>query len=213
MPAQRETIRRLLKVAGQSYARQAGIRLADTPAPLYQLQVLALLLSSRIASPIAAAAARELRTAGYPTPQRMREAGWADLVAVLDRARYTRYDESTANRLRDGARLLIERYRGDLRKLAEQADRRTDRVAELLQDFPGIGPLGAAIFLREAQAVWTWLRPYLDERTAAAAERFGLPHTARELASVGGTADLSRLTAALIRVSTDRTLRGQVLAE
>lgn len=208
--SQREVIRRLLKLAGQSYARQAGIRLGDTPAPLYQLQVLALLSSSRIDSSIAVAAARGLRAAGYNTPQRMRQADRADLVSVLDRAHYTRYDESTATRLGDGAQLLIERYRGDLRLLAEQAGRDAGRCAELLQQLPGIGPLGAAIFLREAQAVWTWLRPYLDERAAAAAERFGLPGTARELASAGGTADLSRLTAALIRVSRDRALQAQL---
>jgi endonuclease III len=209
---QRETIRRLLKVAGQSYARQAGIRLTDTPAPLYQLQVLALLLSTRITSSIAVAAARELRAAGYTTPYRMCRASWADRVAVLGRAHYRRYDESTATRLGDGARLLIERYRGDLRRLAAQADQQPGRAAELLQAFPGIGPLGAAIFLREAQAVWRWLQPYLDERAAAVAEQFGLPGTARGLASVAGTADLSRLSAALIRAGTEREVRASVLA-
>ena len=207
---QRETIRRLLKVAGQSYARQAGIQLADTPAPLYQLQVLALLLSTRIASSIAVDAARELRAAGYITPQRMLRASWSERVAALGRAHYRRYDESTATRLGEGAQLLIDRYGGDLRRLAAQADQDAGRAAELLREFPGIGPLGASIFLREAQVVWPWLQPYLDERVAAAAEQFGLPGTARALASAAGTADLSRLSAALIRVSTDRELRASL---
>jgi hypothetical protein len=210
---QRETIRRLLKAAGQSFAGQAGIRLGDTPAPLYQLQVLALLLSTRIASSIAVAAARELRAAGYTTPQRMRQASWADRVAALGRAHYRRYDESTASRLGDGAQLLIGSYRGDLRRLALRADQQPDRAAELLQEFPGIGPLGAAIFLREVQPVWKWLQPYLDERVAAAAEQFGLPATPRGLASAAGTADLSRLSAALIRASTDREIRARVLGD
>jgi endonuclease III len=207
----RETIRRLLKVAGQTYARQAGIRLTDTPAPLYQLQVLALLLSTRITGSIAVAAARELRTAGYTTPQRMCQASWPDRVAALGRAHYRRYDESTATRLGEGGQLLIERYGGDLRRLAAQADSDPARAAELLQEFPGIGPLGAAIFLREVQTVWKWLQPYLDDRVAAAAEQFGLPHTARGLASAAGTADLSRISAALIRASTEREMRDRVL--
>ena len=101
---QRDTVRRLLKAAGRTYARQAGIRLTDTPAPLYQLQVLALLLSTRISSSIAVAAARELRLAGYTTPQRMCQAPWSNRVAALGRAHYRRYDESTASRLGDGAR-------------------------------------------------------------------------------------------------------------
>jgi endonuclease III len=208
---QRETIRRLLKAAGQSYAAQAGIRLTDTPAPLYQLQVLALLLSTRITSAIALNAARELRAAGYTTPQRMRQASWADRVEALGRAHYRRYDESTASRLGDGAQLLIEGYGGDLRKLAAKAGQDAGRADELLQEFPGIGPLGAAIFLREVQTVWKWLQPYLDERVAEAAEQFGLPATARRLASAAGTADLSRLSAALIRVSGDSGLRERVV--
>lgn len=210
---QRETIRRLLKVAGRSYARQAGIRLTDKPASLYQLQVLALLLSTRINSSIAVAAARELRAAGYTTPQRMADASRHDLVAALGRAHYRRYDESTATRLGQGARLLLDRYGGDLRRLAQQGGQDPDRVAELLREFPGIGPLGAAIFLREAQPVWKWLQPYLDQRVAEAAEQFGLPHTARGLASAAGTADLSRLSAALIQASTDRELRAKVVGE
>jgi endonuclease III len=210
---QRETVRRLLKVAGRTYAHQAGIRLTDTPAPLYQLQVLALLLSTRISSSIAVAASRELCLAGYTTPQRMRQAGWSNRVAALGRAHYRRYDESTATRLGDGAQLLIDRHGGDLRKLAQQGGHDPTRVAELLQDFPGIGPLGAAIFLREAQSVWKWLQPYLDDRVAAAAEQFGLPRTPRGLASAAGTADLSRISAALIRASTEDEVRAQVVGE
>jgi endonuclease III len=207
-----ETIRRLLKVAGQSFAAQAGIRLTDTPGPLYRLQVLALLLSTRITSSIAVAAARELAAAGYTTAQRMCRSSWPDRVAALGRAHYRRYDESTATRLGDGAQLLLDQYGGDLRRLARKAGHQPGRTGELLQEFPGIGPLGAAIFLREAQTVWTWLQPYLDERVAEAAQQFDLPHTARGLASAAGTADLSRLSAALIRASTDRQLRDQVLS-
>ena len=209
--SQRDTIRRLLKVAGASYCRQAGIRLADTPAPLYQLLVLAELLSTRISSPIAVAAAHELFTAGCTTPQRMLRASWQDRVDALGRGHYRRYDESTATRLGTGAQLLLDRYAGDLRKLAGRAGYRVEPVAELLQEFPGIGPLGAAIYLREAQAVWSWAQPYLDPRAARAAEQFGLPRTARGLASAVGTADLSRISAALLRAATDREVRAQVL--
>jgi hypothetical protein len=141
----------------------------------------------------------------------MSQASWADLVAALGRAHYRRYDESTATRLGEGAKLLIDRYGGDLRRLAAQADHDPARVTGLLQEFPGIGPLGAAIFLREVQVVWRWVQPYLDDRVAAAAEQFGLPHTARGLASAAGTADLSRISAALIRASTEREMRDRVV--
>ncbi|MBF5002289.1 endonuclease, partial [Nocardia sp. BSTN01] len=115
--------RELLDRAGTTYAAEAGISLADKPAPLFQLLVLAQLMSARITADIAVAAARELRSSGYRTPQRVAEADWQDLVDALGRGHYRRYDESTATRLGENATILLDRYHGDLRKLAEEADR------------------------------------------------------------------------------------------
>ncbi len=44
-PDRRERVRDLLNGYGRTYAQDAGIRVADQPAPLYQLLVLATLLS------------------------------------------------------------------------------------------------------------------------------------------------------------------------
>lgn len=54
------TVERLLERAGTTYAAEAGIRLADTPAPLYRLLVLSVLLSTPINAGMAVAATREL---------------------------------------------------------------------------------------------------------------------------------------------------------
>jgi len=54
------------------------------------------------------------------------------------------------------------------------------------------------------------VRPYAGDRAAKAAKQFGLPSTARGLASTGGTDDLSRLTAALVRASLDKKMRDKV---
>lgn len=64
----RETARALLDTHGQTYAAQAGIRLRDTPQPLYQLLVLASLLSARIRASVAVGAAHELFEADMRTP-------------------------------------------------------------------------------------------------------------------------------------------------
>ncbi len=203
-------IARLLEVAGTTYARQAGIRLADKPAPLYQLVVLATLLSTRISADVAVAAARELRAAGYTTARKMRAATWQQRVDALGRGHYRRYDESTATRLGDGAQLLTDRYGGDVRRLAEMSGHDPAKAGELLREVPGIGPVGVDIFLREVQAAWPWVRPYAGERVAAAAKQLGLPSSARGLASAAGTDDLSRLTAAIIRASLDKDVRAQL---
>jgi endonuclease III len=87
-----DTVRALLDKAGRTYAEDAGITLADKPAPLYQLLVLSTLLSTRIKADIAVDAARELRRA-FPTPRKMLDASWQDRVDALGRAHYVRYDE------------------------------------------------------------------------------------------------------------------------
>lgn len=210
MTDQQQRARAVLDAAGETYARRAGIRLADTPQPLYQLLVVSVLLSARINADVALAAARELFADGLTTPSTMRDASWQHRVDALGRGHYRRYDESTSTRLGDGAQLVLDRWDGDLRRLAEESGKDPGRAAELLQEVPGIGPLGASIFLREVQAVWPWLRPYVDERVLEDARALGLPHTTRALAAVAGTDDLSALTAAVARVRRDKSLREKV---
>jgi endonuclease III len=196
----------LLKRFGRTYAEEAGIRLADRPAPLYQLLVLATLISARISAEIAVAAARELFAAGYRTPRAMLAASWQDRVDALGRGHYRRYDERTATMLGDGASLAIERWHGDLRRLRDEAGGDPSRIAALLQEFPGIGPAGASIFLREVQAVWPSVAPYVDDRVRAGARELGLPDDPEALAQrAGSDRDLARLAAALVRVTLSKT--------
>jgi endonuclease III len=199
-----DTVRALLDKAGRTYAEDAGIKLADKPAPLYQLLVLSTLLSTRIKADIAVDAARELRKLA-PTPRKMLDATWQQRVDALGRAHYVRYDESTATALGDGAQLLLDEFGGDLRKA------RGDDLAEQLRRFPRLGPVGVDIFCREAQAVWPELRPYLDKKTLDGARKIDLPGDPDKLAKLAGK-DVSRLAAALVRVSLDSKLAKAVRA-
>jgi hypothetical protein len=61
----------------------------------------------------------------------------------------------------------LERYGGDLRRLAAAAEGDVERAGALLQEFTGIGPTGSSVFLREVQGVWPWVRPFLDTRAMA----------------------------------------------
>jgi hypothetical protein len=142
-----------------TFVRQAGIKLADKPAPLFQLLVLTTLLSARISSDIAVDAAKELFAAGWRTPKAMVASTWRQRVNALGRGHYVRYDESTARALAETAARTIEVYKGDLRRLASAAEHDPTRLRTLLTEFPRIDPTGAEIFCREVQAVWPWLRP------------------------------------------------------
>lgn len=201
MIAPQETARTVLDRYGTTYAADAGIRLTDEPAPLFQLLVLAELLSARIGAGIALATAGELWAGGWTTPQRMRDAPRSGVIRALGRGGYRRYDERTATQLRDAAQRVIDRYGGNLRRLAEAADGDVRAAAGLLQKFNGIGPTGASVFLREAQAVWPWLRPYLDDRARAGARRVGLPDDPEQLIALVDDDELARFAAALVRIS------------
>ncbi|MFE9448162.1 endonuclease [Streptomyces sp. NPDC006739] len=201
--AQERVARTLVSEYGRTYAEEAGIRLRNTPQPLYRLLVLALLLSARIRASVAVAAARALHEDRLDSPRRMAEASWQDRVDALGRGGYRRYDERTATQLGDGARLLTERWGGDLRRLRAEADGDPDELARLLRKLPGIGPAGADIFLREAQGVWPEVAPLLDGKALSGAERLGLPKDRDRLAELAGDAEPAVLAAALVRAALD----------
>ncbi|MFB7254450.1 endonuclease [Streptomyces nojiriensis] len=204
MVERRAAVRGLLSEYGRTHAEEAGIRLRNTPAPLYQLLTLCVLFSVRIKAAIAVVAARELFAAGFRTPRAMAASSWQDRVDALGRAHYRRYDESTATALASGAEFVLRRYRGDLRRLREAADGDPARVRELLQEVDRIGPVGADIFCREAQGVWPELRPSFDGRARQAAASLGLPTTAGGLARLVDAEELPVLAAALVRYALDR---------
>lgn len=208
-----DLIKALLDRYGSTYAGQAGIRLANQPAPLYQLLVLSTLLSARISGDVAVAAARELFAAGYRTPGAMSAASRQDRVDALGRGHYRRYDERTATMLGTGAEMVTRRWGGDLRKLRDQAHGDTRAAAALLTEFPGIGPTGADIFLREVQGIWAEFAPHLDAKVVDGARKLSLPDGTSELAGLAQTPDeLPRLAAALVRVSISRKGADDVIA-
>jgi hypothetical protein len=182
-----------------TFAHAAGIRLRDTPQPLYRLLILAELLSARISADIAVAAARELIAARLGSPMAMRDAKWQSVVDALGRGHYRRYDESTATRLGRNAATVLDKYRGDLRRLADASGHDVGRAQRLLQEFVGIGPTGADIFLREVQDTWPWVRPYFDKRALDGAKSAGLPADPDRLADLAPDGETAHLAAALVR--------------
>jgi endonuclease III len=205
-----QVVRRLLSNAGTTYAEEAGIRLKDKPMPMFQLLVLCMLASKPIDAAIAMQAARELFRAGLRTPQAVLDAERATMIRAFGRAHYVRYDESSATRMADIAAMARDEYGGDLRRLADRSDRKVKAAARLLQRFKGIGETGADIYLREVQDIWTWVRPYFDERAVKAARDLGLPGDPGKLSDLAPRGN-AKLAAALVRVSLDDNLRDKVL--
>jgi endonuclease III len=198
--ATRRVLDALVERHGQTYAAEAGISMRNTPAPLFRLLVLSLLLSARISAGIAVAAGRALADAGWTTPKKLAGSTWAERAKTLNQAGYARYDERTSTMLGAANELLLDRYHGDLRELRDEAQRDPSRERRELQQFAGIGAVGAEIFTREAQAVWDEMYPFAGDRALGCASRLGLGDDVAALERI--TSDPTQFTvvvAALVR--------------
>ena len=190
----------LLERHGQTYAQELGIDVAKgTPSVLFRLLVASILFSARIGAGQAAKAARALTEAGWTTADKLAATSWRERVRVLNRHGYARYDERTASMLGDACQLLLDRYRGDLRRLRSAAGRDPRQERRLLKQVKGLGDVGVDIFFREAQVAWEELFPFLDRRAAQAARRLGLDADPKALAGDRNPKAFARLVAALVR--------------
>ena len=195
----------LLKRYGRTFAEDLGIDVANEPSPLFCLLISALLFSTRISHNIAAKSARVLFERGWTTPERMAATTWEQRVQALDKGGYVRYDERTSTMLGETARMLIDLYQGDLRKLRLAAGRDPARERDLLDQCKGVGDVAINIFFREAQLSWPELFPFADEKALASAKKLGLPADAEKLrALVRSRRNFVRLVSALVRVELER---------
>jgi endonuclease III len=209
MAKHEQRVQRLMEAAGTTYAAEAGIRINDKPMPLFQLLVLCMLASKPIDATTAMCAARELFGAGLRTPKAVLASDRRTMISAFGRAHYVRYDESSATRLTDMAQRVSDEFSGDLREIAQRSRRDIGAAKRILKQFKGIGDTGADIFLREVQDVWTWVRPYFDDRATAAAKKLGLPDDPARLGALAPRSN-ARLAAALVRASLDDEVRRQV---
>jgi hypothetical protein len=135
-------------------AKDLGIDLENpTDAALFRWLVACQLFGARISQDIAARAFRELDNAGMVTPRKLADADWQRLVDLLGAGGYRRYDESTARQLIEMGKLAIEKYDGKLTKLRDDVGSKK-KLAESVQEFKGVGPTSARIFVRELAPAW-----------------------------------------------------------
>lgn len=199
-PAQKDIVKALMARHDRTYCKELGIPLEkNTPSPLFQWLVASLLFSARIGAGQAVKGAKALFGAGWRTPEKMHAATWRERVTVLNEHGYARYDESTSRMLEDASGLLIERYGGDLRRLREEARGDVKKAQKLLTAFKGIGPTGAAIFLREAQGAWDEFHPFADKKALKAGKQLGLGSDAQALSRHVSRNEFPALLTALVR--------------
>ncbi len=132
----------------QISAQELGIDLSSKEESAYFNWFLACLLFGKpIQQEVAKRTYGEFVKERLTTPDALLQAGWDKLVEVLDRGHYVRYDFSTATKLLDIAKNLQENY-GTLTNLLQQSPS-IEELSARLQQFKGVGPKTAEIFLRD----------------------------------------------------------------
>ena len=135
------------------YAKELGIDLSSKQEAEYFKWFLACLLFGKpIQQEVAKRTYFEFVNDALTNPDAIIQAGWDKLVEVLDKGHYVRFDYSTATKLLDVCKALKEKY-GTLTNLLKQAQT-IDELSSRLQEFKGIGPKTAEIFLRDIRPVF-----------------------------------------------------------
>lgn len=134
--------------------------------------LVSILFAKRISSEIAKRTFKKFLEEGLVTPQAILEAGWKKLVQALDSGGYVRYDFSTASNLLNISRDLIDRY-GNLEEIHRRA-KSPEHLEKMLMEFPGIGPTGVNIFLRELRGIWEKADPKPSKLAVEVAHKLGV---------------------------------------
>jgi len=130
------------------YSTELGINLRKkTEAELFKWFLASLLFGRPIQQEVAKSTYFEFKKENLLTSDKILKAGWDKLVKVLDNGHYVRYDFSTATKLLEICKALKREY-GNLTKLIKLS-KNTSNLSRKLQEFKGIGPTTARIFIRD----------------------------------------------------------------
>lgn len=140
---------------------------------IFKWFIASLLLGKRINETLAIRTYKEFEKRNLLSFDRMKNCTWEYLVETLDAGGCVRYDFSTASTLMEIMGLLGKKYGGALSRLHEAAEDACDLEVKL-QEFKGIGPVTANIFLREMRGVWSKADPPLGHLAKRAARELGI---------------------------------------
>jgi len=167
-------LKKFLLLYGKTYSGMLGIRLSPKKeGGIFKWFIASILLGARITESLAIRTYRQFGADGLLSFGKMSKASWDDLVTSLDKGGYVRYDFGTASDLVSVMKLLKGKYKGRLNSVHTLAMDPAD-LGKRLQEFRGIGPVTAGIFLRELRGVWPKADPPLLGLAAKAASELGI---------------------------------------
>lgn len=147
-------VKKLAEKYGKPFSEVLSIDLGKGD-PAYAKWLLASILYSKPMPEEASISAYEtLEHRGQTSPQAIVDAGWDQIVRVLDKSGYTRYDYSIASEIVDAFKDLIKRYDGKLSRLYDVSEDSNDLERRVKGLGRGLGPVAVSVFLRDMRAVW-----------------------------------------------------------
>jgi hypothetical protein len=164
---------RLVDKLGGRYSSELGIDVDAGEAEVERWFLASTLFGNRIGASVVERTFGVLEDAGLVRIGQARHVPFGDLVELLDRGGYTRYDFLTANRLSELSEVVDERYEGQVAAIGRRF-RSYRTLREGLDALPGWGPVTVDVFLRELRGVWTGARPPLNARADRSACHLGL---------------------------------------
>lgn len=168
----KEKIRLLLKISPQTYSEELGIDLkSKREEEIFKWFLASILFGHRIGENIAKKTYKEFEKEGLITPRKILDAGWDELVGILDNGGYVRYDFSTATALLEIMKKLEVEY-GSFENLYRQSMNQKN-LENKLKEFKRVGPVTVNIFLRELRDIWK-VDPLPSRFTIVAANSLGL---------------------------------------
>jgi endonuclease III len=199
----RRLVRALRSRMGRGFAEEYGFRVIANPARLFQILYLSILLANDRDYRRAVRTAQMLRDRGWESAANMARSLHDERAALIRMAGRKRDAEKLAATLGDLAQKIVDRYRGDLRRLRSEAQRDAGRERALLKKLPGVDDRAVDLFFREVQVLWPEVAPFVDRRAMAAARKLDLGRSVADLtvlAKARESEKLAWLAGALARV-------------
>lgn len=133
-------------------ANDLGITIQRKERELFKWFLASYLFGKRIQRDIAKQTWEVFMKHGIDSPKKIVGTSPQQLVDLLGKGNYRRYDESTAHGLHDMARELMRQYHGNILNMFDACDDEKDFKTKLMQ-LKGVGPKTTEIFMREARPV------------------------------------------------------------
>lgn len=189
------------KLLGQTYCEELGIDLSAGSNAVFQWLACSSMFGSRLSEVVTMRAARGLLESKLASPQAISDAPLEEEVEALHSQGNVQRAPSMSHYLNQTAKVVLDKYKGDLDNLRKEAKHDPAKVREAVKAFKGFGEVAVNIFFREAQEAWEELFPFADDRTLKLAAEHGLPDDSAKLAELvdNDRHKYVRLLAALIR--------------